>query len=396
MRETYLTYYIMKFTRDSVLIQKFITKFDKIASENLTKTRTDIIKSFFKKINRLHFNKLKSGSSLAILYNRPVNKTKLFNTIPYTIRRDIETNYNTAHLITYTISSNTVNYCIYEKVELDRAIINKMVTKMNLWLSIAFEQANNECSKTLDIYLFLTDHKKMRPEYDTPVDKIHANTAFTTSCSPHSEIYIYRKEEWFKVFIHETFHCLGLDFSHMDTSQSNTIINNIFSTNIDDIRLYESYCETWAETFNLIFIAFYQTPSKINYTSMLELFQKMYNEELTFSIYQMVSILKKQNIHYIDLINSNVGSTYSENTSAFSYYIIKPIIMFHMNHFITWCDNNNNPILNFTDTQENISKYCDFIQKWHSNIDYLKTIEYIQNTNINTLNTMRMTVFEIL
>jgi hypothetical protein len=386
----------MKFTKDSVRIQNFIKKFDKIASENLTKTRIDVIKSFFIKLNRFHDDKLLSVSELGIFHNHTVEKTELFNIIPSKIRIDIEENYNIAHLITYIIHSKTVNYHIYDKTELNRNTINGMINKMNLWLSIAFEQASNECSSKLDIHLFLTDHKKIPPEYDNPIDTIHANTAFTTSCSPQSETYIYRKEEWFKVFIHETFHCLGLDFSHMDTHNSNTIINNIFSTNIDDIRLYESYTETWAEIFNLIFIAFFKTTSKIDYTTMFELFQKMYNEELTFSIYQMVSILKRQNIRYIDMIHSNRGLTYNEKTSAFSYFIIKSIIMFHMNHFITWCCKNNNNILNFNDTQENILKYCDFIQKWHSNLEYIKTIEYIENNRQSTLNTMRMTAFELL
>lgn len=386
----------MKFIEDSIQIQKFIKKFDKIASENLTKTRTAIIKSFFIKLNNNHYNKPHCISRLAVLRNHTVEKNGLFNIIPQKIRTDIEDNYNTAHLITYIIHSKTVNYHIYDKMELNSGLIDNMIYKMNLWLSIAFEQANNECSNKLDIHLFLTDHKKITPDYDKPVDTIHANTAFTTSCSQYNKVYIYRKEEWFKVFIHETFHCLGLDFSHMDVRKSNTIINNIFSTNIYDIRLYESYCETWAETFNLIFIAFFKTPSKVDYSSMFELFQKMYNEELTFSIYQMVTILKKQNIRYIDLVQSNGGLTYNEKTNAFSYYILKSIIMFHMNHFLTWCNNNNNNIINFTDTPENISKYCDFIKKWYSDVEYLKTIEYIEKQNTIKLKTLRMTAFEIL
>ena len=30
-----------------------------------------------------------------------------------------------------------------------------------------------------------------------------------------SEIIIFRNEEWFKVFVHETFHLFGVDFSNM-------------------------------------------------------------------------------------------------------------------------------------------------------------------------------------
>ena len=385
----------MKFTEDSIRIQKTIQKFDKLASENLTKTRTDIIKSFFIKLNKNHYDRPHCIRRLAIFRNHIVEKHDLFNVIPYKIRTDIENHYNTAHFTTYIIHSKIVNYHIYDKTELKNVIIENMIYKMNLWLSIAIEQANNECSNKLDIYLFLTDHKKILPEHSNHIDKINVNTAFTTSCSSHNRAYIYRKEEWFKVFIHETFHCLGLDFSNMDTSESNTIINTMFSTNIGDVRLYESYCETWAETFNLVFIAFIKTPSKIDYKSMFEIFQKMYNEELTFSIYQMVTILNQQNIRYVDLIRSNKGLMYNEKTNAFSYYILKTINMFHMNHFLSWCKKNNTNIINFTNTQENISKYCDFIRKRYSNDEFLKTIKYIETQKMVGLNTLRMTAFEI-
>ena len=67
-----------------------------------------------------------------------------------------------------------------------------------------------------------------------------------------------------------------------------------------------------------------------------------------------------------------------------------------MNHFISWCKKNNKNILNFTDTQENISKYCDFIQRWHSNDKYLNAIEYIEQKKTSDFKTLRMTAFELL
>ena len=110
----------------------------------------------------------------------------------------------------------------------------------------------------------------------------------------------------------------------------------------------------------------------------------------------MVSILKNQNIRYSDMIKSNGGVTYTEQTNAFSYYIIKSIVMFHMNQFITWCNDNNTNIIKFTHTQENIYKYCDFIKTWHSDVEYLKTIEYVEKIEFRRLKTLRMTAFETL
>jgi len=146
--------YIMKYTKDSLQIQSFIKKFDKIASENLTKTRLDIIKSFFVKLNSFHYDKLHCTSQLSVSHNHSQDKSGLFNEIPYKIRIDIEENYNTSHTITYVIHSKIVKYHIYDKTELNRMIIENMVHKMNMWLSIAYEQADNKCSNTLDVHIF--------------------------------------------------------------------------------------------------------------------------------------------------------------------------------------------------------------------------------------------------
>ena len=64
----------MVFTKDSGTIQKFIKTFDKIASENLTKTRRDIINSFFIKLNKNHYDKPHCISRLAVLRNHAVEK----------------------------------------------------------------------------------------------------------------------------------------------------------------------------------------------------------------------------------------------------------------------------------------------------------------------------------
>jgi hypothetical protein len=59
--------------------------------------------------------------------------------------------------------------------------------------------------------------------------------------------------------MHETFHSFGLDFSERHSqNESNQIILSLFPA-VDkktDIRLFETYCEMWAEIFNLMFYLF--------------------------------------------------------------------------------------------------------------------------------------------
>ena len=69
----------------------------------------------------------------------------------------------------------------------------------------------------------MTPIKKVLPSSPFVIlSPTHANTAVTTTCTADGEICLFRKEEIFKVFIHETFHSLGLDFSSM----SNTALNS--------------------------------------------------------------------------------------------------------------------------------------------------------------------------
>jgi hypothetical protein len=56
------------------------------------------------------------------------------------------------------------------------------IKNMIAWLNYISEFASPKCAQTLKIYLLLTDAKKTIPEMDEDIiDRIHANTAFTTS-----------------------------------------------------------------------------------------------------------------------------------------------------------------------------------------------------------------------
>ena len=57
-----------------------------------------------------------------------------------------------------------------------------------------------------NLYLF-TNHKKLLPSKEIILNTSHVNSAYTYACREDT-MTIFRQEEWFKVFIHETFHCM--------------------------------------------------------------------------------------------------------------------------------------------------------------------------------------------
>jgi len=219
--------------------------------------------------------------------------------------------------------------------------ITTQLNNVVAWFRYISTVAAPRCAKDLSVYILATDLEKVLPSNQLePIDQIHANTAFTTSCSAKNEIFIFRREEWFKVLIHETFHCLGLDFSadFKATDYSNQYILSIFPA-LDlktDVRLYETFCETWAELVHLAFRLFVKGNDK-GYTR--EFSAKQYREALSkeqvFSIVQSNKLLRRAGFKLETIFESPLEATYKENTQAFSYYVLKSALLYNANEFLS-------------------------------------------------------------
>ena len=281
--------------------------------------------------------------------------------------------------------------------------------KIYLWLSVADQFAPHECSPVMNINLFFTDHlKTLAKTKMEPLDQHHVNTAFTTSCAPSTEINIFRSEEWFKVFIHETFHNLGMDFSEMDCSEADSMMLHLFPIQASEIRLFETYCEMWAEIMNVLFTVFFSnqrssiTKSKIQVLQEIERLLKL---EAAWSVFQSGKVLDHYGLTYDQLTDktSHASSAkrtaqYKEKTYVLSYYIIKSVFMTHMNSFIEWCIAHKGSI-SFEKTPKRIREYCGLVQRLYQSPEYLSRIKIVQHwfqrnnhrPKDFVLNTMRMT-----
>ena len=89
----------------------------------------------------------------------------------------------------------------------------------------------------------------------------HVNSAFSSVCVPNGEIVIFRREEWLKVFIHETFHAFGFDEGLHYSDDLNNNIRKVFSLDID-FKVGEAYTESWARIINCIFYSYMNTIQK--------------------------------------------------------------------------------------------------------------------------------------
>jgi len=291
-------------------------------------------------------------------------------------------------------------------------MLDKMIYRIYIWLFVCNHFASPMCSPDISVYIYMTNHKKILPEIDhKPLDEIHANTAFTFACPLTSnEIYVFRYEEWFKVLIHESFHCFGLDFSTLPEEEAEKKMFSIFPIACN-LRFYETYTEIWAEIINVIFISVNSYPCNeqtIDIHRLSKIIENhLYNEQI-FSLFQCSKVLHHLGLKYRDLYETTEQAKrmrherYRENTHVFSYYILKCIIMFHYNDFIEWCIRNNNSSIQFTKTQENIHRLFEFVKSKYNSSEYLRTIEIFENwlskkENQNgkmEVETMRMSISE--
>ena len=339
--------------------------------------------------------------------------------IPQKIRREIGSkergviNY-VAKLKGHDIN---INFIIFDEVEYDKIKkYNNYVSAMLIWLNMAFMCSSCLCSQKLEINIYPSISKKELPSHVVKIINVeNCNTAVTTGCVKHAKIIIFRQEEWFKVFIHESFHSLGLDFVNMDNSSFLNKIKGIYPLEINDWALYESYTEFWATIMNCLFGAYYlldDDDSEVKKREDFLLYSYFCIQfEQFFSLFQCVKILKFMGLRYDNLLD-NVSpdialcrkTLYKEKTHVFSYYILKCILLYYYCDFLGWCRRNNCNTYGFIKTPNNLNNLFKFIEERYKREDllqqmnkmyelFLKIRELDKNDN-KLLKTMRMTICE--
>ena len=325
-----------------------------------------------------------------ILSATQITKPQNFNSksFPEMVRNHIDESMMTELCYTFSLYDRNIKvYFIVENdnVEFQMNVYNRYIEAVSMWLYILNMNASKECAKTLTIYFYFTSLEKNLPNSNIHIlDEINVNTAFTTTCPSDSEIVVFRKEEWFKVFIHETFHNFGLDFSMMNNDNINECIMNIYKVE-SNINAYEAYTEFWAEIMNVLFCSFYATVNKNDINEFLSNSEFYINFERIYSLFQLVKTLDFMGLQYKDLyLNTKQAeilreNLYKENTNVLSYYIIKTVLINNYQGFLSWCNTNNLSLLDFKKTVGNQKQFCKFIEK---NYKIQSLLDGINNSNI--------------
>lgn len=411
----------MKLSKQSKKLMLFFTKNKHIKYQEMTNKTKSILKKLYSEliegynyVNQYNINKILIKK---IHNSNQISKPQYFNTksFPEIIRTHIDKIMMAEISYSFSLYERNVKVIFIvenDDVEVNIDIYNKYCKLIFIWLYMLNRYASKECSKNITIYLYLTSLEKYLPKSNISIlDQHNVNTAFTSTCSKYSEIVVFRKEEWFKVFIHETMHNFSLDFSIMNNNDVNNCILNIFKVN-SEVNAYEAYTEFWGEIINAIFCSFYTIRDKNNINEFLSNCEFFINFEITYSFFQLIKILHFMGLSYNDLYSKTTHSIllrenlYKEKSNVLSYYIIKTILINNYQGFLYWCQKNNILLLNFKKTLENQKDFCRFIERNYktnslldnineTNIFYLK-IYSKKNKNLNNiLLNLRMTICEL-
>jgi len=304
------------------------------------------------------------------------------------------------------------------------AIYQLYAYKVFIWISMVGQLANKECSEKLDVYFYMTPFKKQRPRHthddsDSILSAIHVNTGVTRNCETHGEIIIYRAEEWFKVFVHESMHNFNMDFIDLDLREANNQLRKTFCIPHGDILLFETYTESWARIINVMFDAYFHKETAAHISDTRTQFIRSVREKLTknalFHVYQIVKVLDIMKLKYAEitvLTSENMEvcrKRYKEDTNVYAYYILGGILSVYALPFICWCCDNNQrrghegiQSIRFSRSNANLEHFIDLICRVARDPVLLNMISFIETSSsssshrTNTMSsvihkTMRMT-----
>lgn len=232
----------------------------------------------------------------------------------------------------------------------------------------------------IDLTIFFCNQKRYFPTKE----KILTPENINAGCTVYGRyVYVWRKEEFYKVLIHELIHYFSLDFHDIDNEYLEKIRDSTININGHD-AVNESYTEILAITINSLL---YSTIHNINFSEII-------NYEIIFTHFQIAKIINFFGGKcYDDLYKIKINQT----TSVASYIIIKGMFLNNydktLEHFDKFLG------LKKKDRFNDYKKlYLEIINKKSLNknlINHFLNIIKSENKNKFIMKTMKMTMFEL-
>ena len=216
------------------------------------------------------------------------------------------------------------------------------------------------------ITIYLTDMEKQLN--GIKITPYNVNSGYTYK----NEIKICRKEEWFKVFIHECMHLFEFDFH----DYSDFSILKQYIPIKSDFLLFELYSEFWARIMNIIIASMNDS-----FSIFKKQFYKYLKMEQLYSALSAKKILHFHNLDYEGILQKN---NYEEETNVFCYYILTSLLLYFVEDTMYFFSIHNSNVFQFN--KKHVEAFIEYIIKIHKKeewIHYLNSLTYFQTPNIN-------------
>jgi len=263
----------------------------------------------------------------------------------------------------YNLTIDKINI-YFPNNQFDIKLLKKIVKIIELFKNIS-------CKDSPNVYIWLLPLKKTLPSAseEKSLNPININSGM----SDGRNIYIWRIEECCKVLVHELIHHYELDFGQIFDDNLNNISKMVCkSINLKNknINLNEAYTEALAT----IVMCIIESNSII---SMKDLLLK----NLQLAMTNAAKILNYFGYKSAQELFVKNNILFRETTNAFSYYIIKSLLLYKIHIVIYLCDQEKN--------YENYLLYAKLIK--FDNVWMNEINKYFNNDFDNTL---KMTIFK--
>ena len=205
------------------------------------------------------------------------------------------------------------NFQIFENRSKNKFNVGKLRRILKEFLEIIKRYPKVERTK-INILVYDIPFKKRLPSKRKAIEPKHINSGYCyiTSNVDDTNIVIFRREEFYKVLIHELLHFFDIFPYNQDLQ---TIYANMFSS-VSTLRVEEAIVELHAMYINCEIISRLKNIEE----------NKLIESEYKFSIIQCKKVLEQQDVDFSDIVKNTF--TWNETTNAFSYFILKHIF-FH-------------------------------------------------------------------
>lgn len=388
-----------------------ITRISKSLSEWFNKYNNEIYYPDNGKISFINFLRSRKDNDNQDLVNELLDHLEKYNMFT---SYNIQTDLNKGFKYEYTYSDNQLEFKIFsnDNIPLDNLYWKFLYARMKC-IQRLYKKDNHK----IKFKILLTNQLKKMPRKN----KLFGPEEVNSGSTDYTEITIWRKEEHFKVILHESVHFFNLDGTY-DLADQNDNIDLKCHFQIDDnvkTRIYESYTESLAvflNTFANAYQTFYMNqndPRNINLTQnqfkeIKQIKDKLWIQEKKFFLLQIAKIfihINPRSNNFADFLVDTNNCQISrqqfkhklhQTTSLLSYHIIKGANIIFDQDFLEWLKNPFDPhpksLYKFADYVIEKTKDPIFINLVNKAIKYLKT----QNIKFSkTLkNTLRMTSYE--